>query len=72
VNNNATSSTTDQNAAPATSTTTDQNATSGQTNSNTNQSNSGQNLPQTASPLPLLGLLGFGSLAAGTFVRRRK
>jgi LPXTG-motif cell wall-anchored protein len=29
-------------------------------------------LPQTASPLPLLGLLGFGSTALGAFLRRRK
>jgi hypothetical protein len=29
-------------------------------------------LPQTASPLPLLGLLGFGSTAVGAFLRRRK
>jgi LPXTG-motif cell wall-anchored protein len=30
------------------------------------------NLPQTASPLPLLGLLGMGSLAAGVVTRKRK
>ena len=30
------------------------------------------NLPQTASPLPLLGLLGMGSLAAGVATRKRK
>jgi LPXTG-motif cell wall-anchored protein len=29
-------------------------------------------LPQTASPLPLLGLLGLGSLAVGFFARRKK
>ena len=29
-------------------------------------------LPQTASPLPLLGLLGFGSMAAGLLARRKK
>jgi LPXTG-motif cell wall-anchored protein len=29
-------------------------------------------LPQTASPLPLLGLLGFGSTAVGAFLRRRR
>ncbi len=29
-------------------------------------------LPQTASPLPLLGLLGAGSLTAGLATRRRK
>jgi LPXTG-motif cell wall-anchored protein len=31
----------------------------------------GGNLPQTASPLPLLGLLGMGSLAAGVLTRRK-
>ena len=29
------------------------------------------NLPQTASPLPLLGLLGMGSLAAGGATRKK-
>jgi LPXTG-motif cell wall-anchored protein len=29
-------------------------------------------LPQTASPLPLLGLLGLGSLATGLVSRRKK
>ena len=29
------------------------------------------NLPQTASPLPLLGLLGMGSLAAGVATRKK-
>jgi LPXTG-motif cell wall-anchored protein len=39
-----------------------------------NQANEGNQaaLPQTASPLPLLGLLGFGATAAGAFLRRRK
>jgi hypothetical protein len=32
----------------------------------------GQKLPQTASPLPLLGLLGFGSLVTGFMGRRKK
>ncbi len=35
-----------------------------------NQANN--KLPQTASPLPLLGLLGLGSLALGAFTRKRK
>ncbi len=30
------------------------------------------NLPQTASPLPLVGLLGMGSLAAGVATRKKK
>jgi LPXTG-motif cell wall-anchored protein len=38
-----------------------------------NSSNAaGGTLPQTASPLPLLGLLGFGSVVAGVASRRRK
>lgn len=32
----------------------------------------GQKLPQTASPLPLLGLLGFGSMATGLIGRKKK
>jgi LPXTG-motif cell wall-anchored protein len=32
----------------------------------------GQKLPQTASPLPLLGLLGMGSLVSGFIARKRK
>jgi LPXTG-motif cell wall-anchored protein len=36
-----------------------------------NSANAG-NLPQTASPLPLLGLLGFGSLVTGYLSRRKK
>jgi hypothetical protein len=32
----------------------------------------GNRLPQTASPLPLIGLLGLGSFAAGIVARRRK
>jgi LPXTG-motif cell wall-anchored protein len=37
-----------------------------------NTNTQGQQLPQTASPLPLLGLLGLGSLASGLIVRRKK
>jgi hypothetical protein len=33
-------------------------------------SSSANRLPQTASPLPLLGLLGFGSFAAGWVTRK--
>lgn len=53
---------TDQNAAPA-----DQNAPAGQSE----KSEKG-NLPQTASPLPLLGLLGVGGLAGGLVARKRR
>lgn len=34
--------------------------------------NQGEKLPQTASPLPLLGLLGLGSVVAGVAARKRK
>ena len=34
--------------------------------------NTGSKLPQTASPLPLLGLLGLGSLVTGVISRRKK
>lgn len=40
--------------------------------SDQNTSANSQQLPQTASPLPLLGLLGLGSLASGLIVRRKK
>jgi LPXTG-motif cell wall-anchored protein len=67
----STTSTTDQNNSQAT--------TPDQSNSNTVQPNaSGANapansqLPQTASPLPLMGLMGMGSLLTGLFVRRKK
>jgi hypothetical protein len=36
------------------------------------QTTAGQKLPQTASPLPLLGLLGLGSLVSGLIARRKK
>jgi LPXTG-motif cell wall-anchored protein len=40
-------------------------------NQNASAQNNGK-LPQTASPLPLLGLLGLGSLGLGLFSRRKK
>ena len=57
--------------------TTDQNtqatpSTSDQTNADTGATKSGKKQPQTASPLPLLGLLGLGSLASGFAMRKRK
>ena len=67
---------TDQNtqATPSTSDQTNANtgATSDQTNADTGATKSGKKLPQTASPLPLLGLLGLGSLASGFAMRKRK
>jgi hypothetical protein len=59
----ATSSTTaaDQNTA-STPSSTDQNA---------DQSAKSGDLPQTASPLPLLGLLGLGSLVTGLVARKK-
>jgi peptidoglycan DL-endopeptidase CwlO len=78
---NPPASTADQNAA-ASSTSTGQSSTA---NQNADQgvkhysdmdqnaaSNTGKNLPQTASPLPLLGLLGLGSLLTGLISRRKK
>jgi LPXTG-motif cell wall-anchored protein len=61
-------SATDQNAANAT----QSGAAAANDNTQTAQNKAAGNLPQTASPLPLLGLLGFGSLAAGIVTRRRK
>ena len=55
----ATQGTTDQSTATTTTTRHHKGAKSG-------------NLPQTASPLPLLGLLGMGSLAAGVATRKKK
>jgi LPXTG-motif cell wall-anchored protein len=66
--------------AASTTTTADQSATAGAADQSAaasagaNQGNKADQaaLPQTASPLPLLGLLGFGSTAVGAFLRRRK
>ena len=80
-------STTDQNAASSTTTsnqssTANQNTTSGQnadqgvrhySDMDPNANNTANNrLPQTASPLPLIGMLGLGSLLAGLISRRKK
>jgi LPXTG-motif cell wall-anchored protein len=43
-----------------------------QSNATSGQENAGANLPQTASPLPLLGLLGLGSIGAGLLTRKKK
>jgi LPXTG-motif cell wall-anchored protein len=61
------------NANQATTTPADQNQ-SNAAATGADQNNAAQKgaLPQTASPLPLLGLLGFGSTAVGAFLRRRK
>ncbi|HSE49275.1 MAG TPA: LPXTG cell wall anchor domain-containing protein [Terriglobales bacterium] len=45
--------------------------TQGAADQNANQG-TGETLPQTASPLPLIGLLGVGSLVAGVVARKRK
>jgi len=60
----------DQSTTPAPATTDNSaTATAGQTtDKNADQSK----LPQTASPLPLLGLMGFSSLLGGFFARRKK
>ena len=54
------------------STSADQNANQGVRHYSDIDQNAGQELPQTASPLPLLGLLGLGSLVAGLIGRRKK
>jgi LPXTG-motif cell wall-anchored protein len=65
-----------QPAAPAASASNDQSADqSAQANAGDQQQGTEtakNNLPQTASPLPLLGLLGLGSLGAGFLSRRKK
>jgi LPXTG-motif cell wall-anchored protein len=66
----ATTTAADQNA-PATGAA-DQNAAAAGAGANQASSADQAALPQTASPLPLLGLLGFGSTAVGAFLRRRK
>jgi len=65
--------TTNQTDATAgqTGTTNQTDATAGQTGT-TGTSSNGQRLPQTATPLPLLAMLGFGAVAAGVLTRRRK
>jgi LPXTG-motif cell wall-anchored protein len=69
-------STQDQSASASTSTdantnqATDQNATASAGNEQSTE-NSAAELPQTASPLPLLGLLGFASAGLGLFMRRK-
>jgi LPXTG-motif cell wall-anchored protein len=76
---NSTTAAADVNAnqASTTSAANDQNANADQSNAaaaGADQNNAADKaaLPQTASPLPLLGLLGFGSTAVGAFLRRRK
>ena len=67
----------DQTAAPAaaadqtTTTTTDQSAAAPAAEQTASKDNA-KSLPQTASPLPFLGLLGLGSLAAGFVSRKRQ
>jgi LPXTG-motif cell wall-anchored protein len=54
-----------------TKTTTHKHRASGAASDQNAGASAGGNLPQTASPLPLLGLLGLGSLAAGVVTRRK-
>ena len=67
-----TSSTTDQSSTTQTTTPRSNAAqTAPDQNADQNAKQTGK-LPQTASPLPLLGLLGMGSLAVGAITRRKK
>jgi cytoskeletal protein RodZ len=67
-----TSSTTDQSSTTQTTTPRSNAAqTAPDKNADQNAKQTGK-LPQTASPLPLLGLLGMGSLAVGAITRRKK
>ncbi|MGZ4813317.1 MAG: LPXTG cell wall anchor domain-containing protein [Terriglobales bacterium] len=59
------------NAAPSSATGTSSDA-GAQSNATSSDQTAGANLPQTASPLPLLGLLGIGSIGAGLLSRRKK
>ena len=68
----------DQTASPAAGSTatsnpstTDQNA-GAPTNNATTQDTGANRLPQTGSPLPLMGLLGLGSLAGGFWTARKR
>lgn len=67
------SSSANQGPASADQTPVDQSAgTAGQAGTNANESAEGNMLPQTASPLPLLAILGMSSLGAGLINRFRK
>lgn len=73
-NNAAVPATSDQSAQSSTAASNSADQSASQTapaDQNAKSDNAGQ-LPQTGSPLPLLGLLGMGSLAAGVFGRKRK
>lgn len=69
-----TPSTSDQATTPSTSDQTGTAATDQNNAATTNQTGrkAGKKLPQTASPLPLLGLLGLGSLGTGLFRFRKR
>jgi LPXTG-motif cell wall-anchored protein len=61
------SSTENQTANPPAST-----STAGTQTSSDQNAAGGKNLPQTATPLPLLALLGLGSLGGGLLSRKKK
>jgi LPXTG-motif cell wall-anchored protein len=69
-NATSTSTQTTDKTTKSTTTTSDQNATA-DTNANADQNANGKKLPQTATPLPLLALLGMGSLTSGIVARFR-
>ena len=72
-NTQATPSNPDQNAnTQATPSTSDQTNSAATTSDQNAPASNGKKLPQTASPLPLLGLLGLGSVASGLVMRKKK
>jgi hypothetical protein len=69
-NQNSTPS--DQGMSSDQGTSSDSNMPAESNSSGENTGNESSKLPQSASPLPLLGLLGFGSMAAGWVMRKLK
>jgi LPXTG-motif cell wall-anchored protein len=68
--NAAQSSTSTTTSDQTSKTTSDQNANNAKADDNANAGN--KKLPQTATPLPLLALLGLGSLTGGIAARKKK
>src|SRR5947199_3758087 len=71
-NPNTTTTTPDQTASPATGSTVTSTPSTNEQNTATPQDTGTSRLPQTASPLPLMGLLGLGSVAGGFWTSRKR